>query len=50
MYADDTQIYCAFEIKSLDEILASICGCIADIRYLMITNKLKIKDDKTEFC
>ena len=49
IYADDTQIYCAFEINSLDEILASICDCIADIRYWMITNKLKINDDKTEF-
>ena len=28
---------------------ASISDCIADIRYWMITNKLKINDDKTEF-
>ena len=49
IYADDTQIYCAFEINSLDETLASICDCMADIRCWMITNKLKINDDKTEF-
>ena len=49
IYADGTQIYCAFEINSLNEILASICDCIADIRYWMIKNKFKINDDKTEF-
>ena len=39
IYAHDTQIYCAFEINSLDEILASTCDCTADIRYWMITKK-----------
>ena len=49
IYADDTQIYCSFEIDSLDEVLNSISDCISDIRSWMITNKLKINDDKTEF-
>ena len=49
IYADDTQIYCAFKINSLDEILDSIGACIADIRSWMVMNKLKINDDKTEF-
>ena len=48
IYADDTQIYCTFEINSLDEILVLICECIADIRYWMMTNKLKINDDETK--
>ena len=49
IYADDTQIYCSFEIDSLDEVLNSISDCISDIRSWMITNKLKINDDKTVF-
>ena len=49
IYANDTQIYCSFEINSLDDILGSISDCIADIRHWMIKNKLKINDDKTEF-
>ena len=49
IYADDTQIYCSFEIDSLDEVLNSISDCISDIRSWMITNKLKFNDDKTEF-
>ena len=49
IYADDAQIYCSFEIDSLDEVLNSISDCISDIRSWMITNKLKINDDKTEF-
>ena len=49
IYADDTQIYCSFEVNSLDDILGSISDCIADIRHWMIKNKLKINDDKMEF-
>ena len=49
IYADNTQIYCSFAIDSLDEVLNSISDCISDIRSWMITNKLKINDDKTEF-
>ena len=49
IYADDTQIYCSFEIDSLNEVLDRVIKCISDIRSWMIMNKLKINDDKTEF-
>ena len=49
IYADDTQLYCSFNVKSLDEVLCSLNKCISDIRSWMIKNKLKINDDKTEF-
>ena len=49
IYADDTQLYCTFEVDSLDDILTSLSSCISDIRSWMIKNKLKINDDKTEF-
>ena len=39
--AHDTQIYCGFEINSLDEILVLISDCVADIRYWMIRKVLK---------
>ena len=46
IYADDTQLYCSFNVKSLDEVLCSINNCVSDIRSWMIKNKLKINDDK----
>ena len=49
MYADDTQLYCASEMDSCEDTMASIESCINDIRSWMICNKLKINDDKTEF-
>ena len=49
IYADDTQLYCTFEVDSLDDVLTSLCSCISDISSWMIKNKLKINDDKTEF-
>ena len=49
MYADDTQLYCASEVDSYADTIASIESCISDIRSWMICNKLKINDDKTEF-
>ena len=49
IYADDTQLYCSFALDSPDEVLSKISACISDIRTWMITNKLKINDDKTEF-
>ena len=48
MYADDTQLYCAFELESFNQVFSSIRTCISDIRSWMIKNKLKINDDKTE--
>jgi hypothetical protein len=49
IYADDTQIYCKFNLKSVDKEIELITNCISDIRSWMISNKLKINDDKTEF-
>ena len=49
IYADDTQLYCSFDLDTSDEVLATISACISDIRTWMIQNKLKINDDKTEF-
>ena len=48
IYADDTQLYCSFNIKSFNEVLHLVTNCISDIRSWMIKNKLKINDDKTE--
>ena len=49
IYADDTQIYCAFDDGDAEKSLNRIKICIDDIRSWMIRNKLKINDDKTEF-
>ena len=49
IYADDTQIYCAFDKESENVCLERIKLCISDIRSWMIQNKLKINDEKTEF-
>jgi len=49
IYADDTQLYCSFDLKSPLEAIGKIQSCISDIRSWMIKNKLKINDDKTEF-
>ena len=48
LYADDTQLYCASEIDSCADTM-KIESCISDIRSWMISSKLKINDDKTEF-
>ena len=49
IYADDTQLYCSFDVNSPAEVIVKINKCLADIRSWMIKNKLKINDDKTEF-
>ena len=49
LYADDTQLYCASEIDSCADTMKSTESCISDIRSWMISSKLKINDDKTEF-
>ena len=52
LYADDTQLYFAFDINSPEDFDASIEkveNCIDDIRTWMTANKLKLNDDKTEF-
>ena len=52
LYADDTQLYLAFDISILEDqtnILLRIENCIVEIKAWMTNNKLKLNDDKTEF-
>ena len=49
IYADDTQLYCSFDISSPHEALCTIHNCISDIRSWIIANKLKSSDDETKF-
>ena len=50
IYADDTQLYISFKCKDPFESLTNLNMCIYDIRvWLLINNKLKINDSKTEF-
>jgi hypothetical protein len=51
MYADDTQLYMAFEPTDPSVALSmeKIEACIADIKTWMAKNFLKLNDDKTEF-
>ena len=49
MYADDTKLYIAFDHSDSVSYLNQLNACILDIRSWMITNKVKINDNKTEF-
>ena len=49
MYADDTQVYISFKLKTPHEAVDTINECISDLRTWMINHKLKINDSKTEF-
>ena len=49
-YADDTQLYHAFEPgKNEEVVLHKLETCIGKLRSWMRKNKLKLNDDKTEF-
>jgi hypothetical protein len=51
LYADDTQLYLAFSLRtpaSMEEAMQRVVACIREIRSWMLTNKLKNNDDKTE--
>ena len=50
-YADDTQLYISFSPRSVEEeekAIDSLEKAIKDIKTFMISNKLKLNDDKTE--
>ena len=49
MYADDTQVYISFKIKTPHVAVDTINECISNLRTWMINHKLKINDSKTEF-
>ena len=51
-YADDTQLYVSFNANSHDDQSAAVEAmqrCIIDIREWMLSDRLKLNDDKTEF-
>ena len=51
-YADDRQLYAQFHLRDQDsyrQALQSLERCVAEARVWMLTNKLKINTDKTEF-
>ena len=52
-YVDDAQLYLAFKpgcASSTEDAIASMEGCVKEIRAWMLCDKLKINDhDKTEF-
>ena len=49
LYADDTQIYFAFNVHSPNADMSKIRTCFAEIKQWMSSNFLKLNDDKTEF-
>ena len=48
MYADDTQLYLSIEPSNVHDLVFSLEKCIEDVKEWMLTNKLKLNDDKTE--
>ncbi len=52
LYADDTQLYLSFDscVASVGtEAIVRLESCIAEIRAWMLSNKLKLNGDKTEY-
>ena len=49
IYADDTQLCVSFDLFNLNVTLDRMNLCISNLRILMVRNKLKINDSKTEF-
>ena len=52
MYADDIQIYTTFDPTdpvAVDAALGRLSCCITDIQHWMKSNKLKLRDEKTDF-
>ena len=49
LYADDTQVYFAFNVHSPHPDLSAVKSCFLEIKEWMSSNFLKLNDDKTEF-
>ncbi|KAL5252011.1 hypothetical protein ACHWQZ_G014978 [Mnemiopsis leidyi] len=49
LYADDTQIYFAFDVHSDSPDMQAIDLCCSEVKKWMATNFLKLNEDKTEF-
>ena len=48
-YADDTQLYAAFDVEEESAVLDKLEKCISALRIWMNENRLKLNDSKTEF-
>jgi hypothetical protein len=49
LYADDTQVYLAFDPCDEDDALSRLEMCLSEVRLWMAQNYLKLNDSKTEF-
>jgi hypothetical protein len=49
MYADDSQLYVAFDLQDEHEARGRMEACISEIKEWMLLNHLKVNDSKTEF-
>ena len=52
VYADDTQLYCSFNVKSAEEATSTVLRieqCVHDIQAWMTRVRLKLNEDKIEF-
>ena len=48
LYADDTQLYVAFEPKDITVVVSKMEICIQEVRRWMFENYLKLNEEKTE--
>ena len=49
LYADDSQLYISFSSGNSAPALNGLQSCLASVQSWMLTNKLKLNPDKTEF-
>lgn len=49
LYADDSQLYISFSAEDSTRSLNSLKGCLDSVLEWMLSNKLKLNPDKTEF-
>ena len=49
LYADDSQLYVSFSSGDSATVLNGLQSCLASVQSWMLTNKLKLNPDKTEF-
>jgi hypothetical protein len=49
LFADDTQIYFAFDFHSENPDMTAVKTCFLEVKQWMTVNFLKLNEDKTEF-
>ena len=49
LYVDDSQLYISFSSGNSAAVLNGLQSCLASVQSWMLTNKLKVNPDKTEF-